>query len=78
MCSESHAQGVSYAYHTAFHNLLDNMELVKLIYLKASKNNKSKGVDMYSFYSAMEHMRHITPYEIDILFKMINRLTKRK
>lgn len=67
-------QKVSFPYFMAFTSLLNNMELIKRIYLYASQGNRSEPVTKDELLLAAQTMSHITPLEIDILFQLTGAL----
>uniref|UniRef100_T1JI93 EF-hand domain-containing protein n=1 Tax=Strigamia maritima TaxID=126957 RepID=T1JI93_STRMM len=65
---------VSFPYFMAFSNLLNNMELVKKIYLSFTKSNISQEVTKEEFLYAAQQISQITPLETDILFQLVDLL----
>jgi solute carrier family 25 aspartate/glutamate transporter 12/13 len=61
---------VTFPYFMAFNTLLNNMELIKRIYLNFTKGNPSAEVTKEEFLYAAQQMSQITPMEIDILFSL--------
>lgn len=67
---ERHRQ-VSYTYFIAFISLLNNMELVKKIYMAASQRDANREVTKEEIlYQAQDFAAQITPMEVDILFQL--------
>ncbi|XP_060647667.1 calcium-binding mitochondrial carrier protein Aralar1 isoform X1 [Drosophila nasuta] len=61
---------VSFPYFIAFTSLLNNMELIKQIYLYATKGSRTETVTKNELLYAAQTMSQITPLEIDILFQL--------
>ncbi|KAH8311377.1 hypothetical protein KR044_005989, partial [Drosophila immigrans] len=61
---------VSFPYFIAFTSLLNNMELIKQIYLHATKGSRTEVVTKNELLYAAQTMSQITPLEIDILFQL--------
>ncbi|XP_042896208.2 calcium-binding mitochondrial carrier protein Aralar1 isoform X1 [Parasteatoda tepidariorum] len=61
---------VSFPYFMAFNTLLNNMELVKKVYLNFTKNNTNVEVTKEEFLYAAQQMSQITPLEVDVLFQL--------
>ncbi|SPP80092.1 blast:Neutral ceramidase [Drosophila guanche] len=61
---------VSFPYFIAFTSLLNNMELIKQVYLQATQGNRSEPVTKDQLLYAAQTMSQITPLEIDILFQL--------
>ncbi|XP_073817169.1 calcium-binding mitochondrial carrier protein aralar1 isoform X8 [Musca autumnalis] len=61
---------VSFPYFMAFTSLLNNMELIKRIYLHATQGNRTEPVTKDELLFAAQTMSQITPLEIDILFQL--------
>ncbi|XP_055710667.1 calcium-binding mitochondrial carrier protein Aralar1 isoform X1 [Phlebotomus papatasi] len=61
---------VSYPYFMAFNSLLNNMELIKRIYLNATNGNRLQPITKDELLHSAQMMSQITPLEIDILFQM--------
>lgn len=68
--SASGGHQVTFPYFMAFNSLLNNMELVKKIYLHFTKGNTSLEVTKEEFLYAAQQMSQVTPLEIDILFQL--------
>lgn len=54
----------------AFNKLLNNMELIKRVYLNATNGHRSQEVTKEEFLSSAQLMSQITPLEVDILFQL--------
>lgn len=54
----------------AFNSLLNNMELVKKIYVTYTKGNINREVTKEEFLYAAQQMSQLTPLEVDILFQL--------
>merc|ERR1712038_1682093 len=67
-------QRVSYAYFTAFINLLSNIELIKKIYLNATNGSRTTEITKEEFLHSAQMMSQITPLEVDILFVLCDLL----
>ena len=65
---------VSFPYFMAFTSLLNNMELIKRIYLQATQGNRLEPVTKDELLYASQTMSQITPLEIDILFQLTGAL----
>ncbi|KAK7583745.1 hypothetical protein V9T40_004708 [Parthenolecanium corni] len=63
---------VSFPYFMAFTSLLNNMELIKRIYLNATSENKTSEITKDEFLYSAQMMSQITPLEVDILFVLCN------
>lgn len=61
---------VSFPYFIAFNTLLNNMELVKRMYLSFTKGNIHLEMTREELLYASQQMSQITPLEIDILFQL--------
>jgi solute carrier family 25 aspartate/glutamate transporter 12/13 len=61
---------VTFPYFMAFNSLLNNMELVKRIYLTFTKGNLQLEMTKEEFLYAAQQMSQITPLEVDILFQL--------
>jgi len=65
---------VTFPYFMAFNTLLNNMELIKRIYLNFTKGNFATEVTKEEFLYAAQQMSQITPLEINILFDLADLL----
>lgn len=65
---------VSFPYFMAFNSLLNNMELIKRIYLNATNGNRHQEVTKEEFLHSAQMMSQITPLEVDILFNLCHLL----
>lgn len=65
-----HTRQISYAYFAAFISLLNNMELVKKIYMSATRRDTSKPVYKEELLYQSQEFSQITPLEIDILYQL--------
>ncbi|KAF4518896.1 hypothetical protein B566_EDAN015288 [Ephemera danica] len=65
---------VSFPFFIAFNSLLNNMELIKRIYLNATNGNRNAEVTKEEFLQSAQLMSQITPLEVDILFLLIDLL----
>ncbi|XP_055381615.1 calcium-binding mitochondrial carrier protein Aralar1 isoform X2 [Condylostylus longicornis] len=65
---------VSFPYFMAFNSLLNNMELIKRIYLNATQGNRLEPVTKDELLYSARTMSQITPLEIDILFQLTGAL----
>ncbi|ETN64037.1 mitochondrial solute carrier [Anopheles darlingi] len=61
---------VSFPYFMAFNSLLNNMELIKRIYLNATSGNRLEPITKDELLHSAQTMSQITPLEIDILFQL--------
>ncbi|CAH0777344.1 unnamed protein product [Bemisia tabaci] len=68
---------VSFPYFMAFTSLLNNMELVKRIYLNATQENREQEVTKEEFLYSAQMMSQITPLEVDILFSLCHLIGQR-
>ncbi|XP_063360224.1 calcium-binding mitochondrial carrier protein Aralar1 [Cydia amplana] len=59
---------ISFPYYMAFTSLLNNMELIKRVYLNATNGHRSQEVTKEEFLHSAQMMSQITPLEVDILF----------
>ncbi|ESO94306.1 hypothetical protein LOTGIDRAFT_232539 [Lottia gigantea] len=67
---ETH-RSISYAYFNAFIYLLNNLELVKKIYLSATRRDEHKEITKEELLYQAQEFAQITPLEIDILFQLV-------
>ncbi|XP_066597735.1 calcium-binding mitochondrial carrier protein Aralar1 isoform X2 [Prorops nasuta] len=65
---------VSFPYFMAFNSLLNNMELIKRIYLNATNGHRFQEVTKEEFLHSAQMMSQITPLEVDILFHLCDLL----
>ncbi|XP_013109467.1 calcium-binding mitochondrial carrier protein Aralar1 isoform X4 [Stomoxys calcitrans] len=65
---------VSFPYFMAFTSLLNNMELIKRIYLHSTQGSRTEPVTKDELLFAAQTMSQITPLEIDILFQLTGAL----
>ena len=65
---------VSYPFFVAFISLLNNIELIKRIYLNATSGSRTTEVTKEEFMHSAQMMSQITPLEIDILFQLCDLL----
>jgi len=65
---------VSYAYFVAFISLLNNMELIKKIYLQATMNRYDVEVTKEEMLQVSQTISQITPLELEILFVIVDLL----
>lgn len=65
---------VSFPYFMAFSSLLNNMELIKRIYLNATNGHRYDEVTKERFLHSAQMMSQITPLEVDILFQLCDLL----
>lgn len=61
---------VSFPYFIAFNSLLNNMELIKRIYLNVTNGNRKQEVTKEEFMHSVQTMSQITPLEVDILYQL--------
>lgn len=61
---------ISFPYFIAFNSLLNNMELVKRIYLNVTSGNRQHEVSKEEFMHSAQAMSQMTPLEVDILFQL--------
>lgn len=72
LLSESSGQAkISYSFFVAFISTLNNMELMKKIYLTCSNNYEQREVSRGIFLREAQQFSQLTPYEINILFSLI-------
>jgi len=65
---------VSFPFFMAFNSLLNNMELVKKIYLNATGGSRYKELTKEEILHSAQMMSQITPLEVDILFQLCDLL----
>ncbi|XP_053372526.1 electrogenic aspartate/glutamate antiporter SLC25A13, mitochondrial-like isoform X2 [Mercenaria mercenaria] len=65
---------ISYAYFTAFISLLNNMELMKKIYMAATKRDVNVACTKEELMYQSQEFPQITPMELDILFQLVQLL----
>ncbi|KAJ8982317.1 hypothetical protein NQ317_006662 [Molorchus minor] len=68
---------VSFPYFIAFNSLLNNMELVKRIYLNVTNGHRTQEVSKEEFMHSAQAMSQMTPLEVDILFHLCDVLHQR-
>lgn len=61
---------VNFPYFIAFNSLLNNMELVKRIYLNVTSGHRTQEVSKEEFMHSAQAMSQMTPLEVDILFQL--------
>jgi solute carrier family 25 (mitochondrial aspartate/glutamate transporter), member 12/13 len=61
---------VSFPYFMAFCSLLNNMELIKRVYLNAASGSRLEPITKDVLLHSAQTMSQITPLEIDILFQL--------
>ncbi|XP_013781722.1 calcium-binding mitochondrial carrier protein Aralar1-like [Limulus polyphemus] len=61
---------VTFPYFMAFNSLLNNMELVKRIYLNFTNGNMNQEVTKEEFLYAAQQISALTPMEVEILFQL--------
>uniref|UniRef100_A0A0K0G478 Calcium-binding mitochondrial carrier protein Aralar1 (inferred by orthology to a human protein) n=1 Tax=Strongyloides venezuelensis TaxID=75913 RepID=A0A0K0G478_STRVS len=61
---------IRYPFYAAFNSLLSKMELIKRIYLSLARGNLNLEVTKEEFLQAAQSFAHVTPYEVEILFKL--------
>lgn len=61
---------VSFPYFMAFNSLLNNMELIKRVYLNATGGHRSEPITKDELLLSAQIMSQITPLEIDILYQL--------
>lgn len=54
----------------AFNSLLNNMELIKRVYLNATNGHRTQEVTKEEFLHSAQMMSQITPLEVDILYSL--------
>jgi solute carrier family 25 aspartate/glutamate transporter 12/13 len=59
----------------AFNSLLNQMELIKKIYLQGTGNSRGTPITKEEFLHSAQMMSQITPLEIDILFRLVDLTT---
>ncbi|XP_031783557.1 calcium-binding mitochondrial carrier protein Aralar1 isoform X3 [Nasonia vitripennis] len=67
-------RNVSFPYFMGFNSLLNNMELIKRIYLNATNGHRFQEVTKEEFLHSAQMMSQITPLEVDILFHLCDLL----
>lgn len=70
VAGEAPSHVVTFPYFMAFNSLLNNMELVKKIYLHLTRGNTNLEVTKEELLATSLQMSQITPLEIDILFEL--------
>ncbi|XP_047503160.1 calcium-binding mitochondrial carrier protein Aralar1 isoform X3 [Pieris napi] len=61
---------ISFPYYMAFNSLLNNMELIKRVYLNATNGHRTQEVTKEEFLHSAQMMSQVTPLEVDILFTL--------
>ncbi|XP_066248454.1 calcium-binding mitochondrial carrier protein Aralar1 isoform X3 [Euwallacea similis] len=69
---ETQSRRVSFPYFIAFNSLLNNMELVKRIYLNVTNGHRTQEVSKDEFMHSAQAMSQMTPLEVDILFHLVD------
>lgn len=62
---------MSFAYFMAFNSLLNNMELIKRVYLNATGGSRLETITKDELLLSAQRMSQITPLEIDILYQLV-------
>ncbi|KAH8307977.1 hypothetical protein KR059_003763, partial [Drosophila kikkawai] len=70
LVSVTEGHKVSFPYFMAFTSLLNNMELIKQVYLHATEGSRTDMVTKDQILQAAQTMSQITPLEVDILFDL--------
>ncbi|KAJ8921926.1 hypothetical protein NQ315_008560 [Exocentrus adspersus] len=70
------ASRMSFPYFIAFNSLLNNMELVKRIYLNVTNGHRTQEVSKEEFMHSAQAMSQMTPLEVDILFHLCDILNQ--
>nr|NP_733364.1 aralar1, isoform C [Drosophila melanogaster]Q9VA73.1 RecName: Full=Calcium-binding mitochondrial carrier protein Aralar1 [Drosophila melanogaster]AAF57048.1 aralar1, isoform C [Drosophila melanogaster] len=70
LVSVTEGHKVSFPYFIAFTSLLNNMELIKQVYLHATEGSRTDMITKDQILLAAQTMSQITPLEIDILFHL--------
>lgn len=61
---------VSYAYFMAFNSLLNDIELLKKVYLNITGGSRTQSITKDEMLYSAQTMSQITPLEIDILYQL--------
>jgi len=69
---------VTYAYSTAFQNLLTDIETAKKVYLQVSGGSKTREVSKDDYLRCGMSMSKLNPLQVDILFALSDRLHNSK
>lgn len=69
---ETQSRKVSFPYFIAFNSLLNNMELVKRIYLNVTNGHRTQEISKDEFMHSAQAMSQMTPLEVDILFHLVD------
>lgn len=69
-------QKVSFPYFMAFNSLLNNMELIKRVYLNAASGSRVEEVNKENLLYSSQLMSQITPLEVDILYQLTNAISQ--
>ncbi|XP_050300438.1 calcium-binding mitochondrial carrier protein Aralar1 isoform X2 [Anthonomus grandis grandis] len=69
---ETQSKRVSFPYFIAFNALLNNMELVKRIYLNVTNGHRTQEVSKEEFMHSAQAMSQMTPLEVEILFHLMD------
>jgi solute carrier family 25 aspartate/glutamate transporter 12/13 len=68
---------ISFPFFMAFNSLLNNMELVKKIYLTCAHGSERNGeISKGEFLQQAQQFSQITPLEVNILYSLINSFRK--
>jgi len=76
MTSFSKTGRISYPLFSALNGLLNNIHLMKKVYLEASKGVVDREVSRDEFINSGQLMTHVTPLEVDLLFHLSLHLNK--
>ena len=63
---------ISFQFFVAFIYLLNNMELIKKVYSTCANDHPNREVSKGQFLREAQHFSQLTPYEIDILYSLVN------
>lgn len=69
---EAHNQTlITYPFFIAFICLLNNMELIKKIYLEATNDHQNRDISKGEFMRAAQQFSQVTPLEVNLLFSLV-------
>lgn len=60
----------------AFNSLLNNMELIKRVYLNASSGSRVEEVTKENLLYSSQLMSQVTPLEVDILYQLTSAISQ--
>ena len=62
---------ITYPHFVAFISLLNNMELIKKVYLTIADKHENREISKMQFFKEAQQFSQLTPYELNILFSLV-------